>query len=146
MGYLICSKCKGYYKLVPDERVKDFTNQCECGGKLRYVENLDIIDPQWKPLKIAKKKTKKEIITSKLKSVFTLPRLNIKNRFAQFNSNLKNRIYNTRNQRRINRNPYGIDAGLINSIMNELNFQNIRWIIVIPLIIIVTLILAYLSG
>lgn len=38
MGYLICEKCKGYYKLRPDESPKDFSDTCECGGKLIYYE------------------------------------------------------------------------------------------------------------
>ncbi len=147
MGYLICSKCKGYYKLREDEHVKDLNNQCKCGGKLRYVENLDIIDPQWKPIEIAKKETKKEILTNKLRSTFTLPQLNIRNRLNNFyNNNFKNRLYNTRNQRRMNKNPYGMDANLINSLMSELNLHNLRWMIIIPMTLAVTLILTFLSG
>jgi hypothetical protein len=147
VGYLICSKCKGYYKLASGERVKDFASHCDCGGKLRYIENLDIIDPHWKPIKIAKKPTKKEFLTKKIKSLFTLPKLDIKNRLSQFYNNSRaKRNYNTRNQRTINRNPYGMDAGLITSIMAELNFQNLRWIIILPVTIAITLILAFTPG
>ena len=34
MGYLICDKCGGYYELQPGEKPEDFSNECECGGKL----------------------------------------------------------------------------------------------------------------
>jgi len=40
MGYLICDKCKGYYKLKEGESIDDFDN-CQCGGKLRYIDNID---------------------------------------------------------------------------------------------------------
>lgn len=40
MGYLVCDKCGGYYELQPGESPDDFTDECECGGKTRYVENL----------------------------------------------------------------------------------------------------------
>lgn len=40
MGYLVCDKCKGYYKLEPDESPEDFEEECECGGKLEVVYNL----------------------------------------------------------------------------------------------------------
>jgi hypothetical protein len=41
-GYLVCEKCWGYYKLQPGESPEDF-DYCECGGKLRYTENLNDI-------------------------------------------------------------------------------------------------------
>lgn len=41
MGYFLCEKCKGYYKLQVDESPEDFENICACGGKLKYIENLD---------------------------------------------------------------------------------------------------------
>lgn len=34
-GFLICSKCKGYYKLREGESPEDFES-CQCGGKLKY--------------------------------------------------------------------------------------------------------------
>ena len=142
MGYLICSKCKGYYKLHPGESPRDYTGNCGCGGKIRYVENLDIVDPQWKQITIAKKKPPSE----KIKSAFSLPNWNIKNRIRQYNQNLKNRINRTRNQRTIHRNEQGMNFGDINSLLNELNFNNIRWIIVFPTVIIITIILAFLPG
>jgi len=39
-GYLVCDKCKGYYKLQPGESPEDFTNRCECGGKLEYHDRI----------------------------------------------------------------------------------------------------------
>lgn len=44
MGYLICEKCKGYYKLKPGENQEDFTDTCACGGKLRYAVDIDVVD------------------------------------------------------------------------------------------------------
>lgn len=41
MGYLICDKCGGYYELQPGEKPEDFSDECECGGKLVYSENLE---------------------------------------------------------------------------------------------------------
>lgn len=40
MGYLICKKCGGYYELQQGESPDDF-GECNCGGKLRYVESLN---------------------------------------------------------------------------------------------------------
>lgn len=40
MGYLICEKCEGYYELQKGEAADDFQS-CACGGKLKYVKNLD---------------------------------------------------------------------------------------------------------
>lgn len=39
-GYLICDKCEGYYELSFGERADDFGENCQCGGRLRFVENL----------------------------------------------------------------------------------------------------------
>lgn len=39
MGYLICKKCNGYYKLQEGESPEDF-RECQCGGKLNYVESM----------------------------------------------------------------------------------------------------------
>lgn len=39
MGYLICEKCEGYYELQEGEDLEDFKS-CECGGNLKYIENL----------------------------------------------------------------------------------------------------------
>lgn len=43
MGYLICQKCRGYYKLQDGESPKDFTDTCACGGKLRYAVSIDVV-------------------------------------------------------------------------------------------------------
>ena len=146
MGFLICSKCKSYYELGSGESVKDFVTECDCGGKLRYVENLDIVDPHWKQISFRKKSTKKEIITNKVHSIFSLPRWDLKNRLTQFYHKIVRRIDSTQNQRRINRNPYGMDAGLMNSIANELNLHNIRWALVIPVTVVITIILVFTPG
>ncbi|BDZ69217.1 MFS transporter [Methanobacterium ferruginis] len=149
MGYLICTKCKSYYKLQSDESPKDFVNECDCGGKLRYVENLDIVDPNWKPFTIRKKSTKREILEEKIQSLFSLPG-NLKNRLTQFYHNSFGKLIdNVRNRNRVHRThrtPYGMETGFINSIMNELNFHNIRWILVIPVAAVITLILAFTQG
>ncbi|ADZ09708.1 protease htpX [Methanobacterium lacus] len=39
-GYLVCNKCEGYYELQPGESPDDFTDECECGGKLEYRDSL----------------------------------------------------------------------------------------------------------
>jgi len=39
-GFLVCEKCSGYYKLHEGEYPEDF-DQCRCGGKLIYYENID---------------------------------------------------------------------------------------------------------
>ena len=40
MGYLVCDKCGGYYKLQPGESPDNFGDQCECGGNLKYYTNF----------------------------------------------------------------------------------------------------------
>lgn len=47
MGYLICKKCKSYYELKPGENPEDFINKCDCGGELKYSENIDVVSPNW---------------------------------------------------------------------------------------------------
>lgn len=42
MGYLVCGNCGGYYELQEGENPEDFDDKCECGGKLRYSEKIDI--------------------------------------------------------------------------------------------------------
>jgi hypothetical protein len=42
MGYLICDECGGYYELQEGESPEDFSDTCECGGKLIYQENMDV--------------------------------------------------------------------------------------------------------
>ena len=41
MGYLVCDKCGGYYELQKGESSDTFDENCKCGGKLGYVDNLD---------------------------------------------------------------------------------------------------------
>ncbi len=43
MGYLICDKCRGYYKLQPGELPADFTDKCPCGGNLRFGMSRDVV-------------------------------------------------------------------------------------------------------
>lgn len=154
MGYLICSKCKSYYQLQSGEFAKDFVSECDCGGKIRYVENLDIVDPRWKQFSIKKKPTKREVLRDKTRRVSYIPR-EIKNRLNQFfNKHFGSLLYNIRNRNRVHKTshgtpygtPYGMGPEFINSIMNELNFRNIRWVIVIPATIAITLILAFAPG
>jgi len=165
MGYLICGKCKSFYKLQSGDSAKDFVDSCDCGGKLRYVENLDIVDPSWKQVSIPKKSTKSEIIRNKMQSIFTLRNFNLKNRLIQFWYNLKtpfvqfwnNYRYRIRNNQSWNNNynthygnaQYGRETGLIgliNSIKNELNFRNIRWTLVIPVALAITMLLTFTQG
>lgn len=40
MGYLVCKRCGGYYKLREGESANDFVS-CQCYGLLVYVESLD---------------------------------------------------------------------------------------------------------
>ena len=147
MGYLICGKCKSYYKLQSGESAKDFADECGCGGKLRYVENLDIVDPHWKQVSIKKKSTKREILRKKIQSLFSFHIIDLKNRLVQFFYNkFGKRIYKTQNYNRIHRSPYGMETGFINSIISELNFHNIRWILVIPIAMVITIILTITQG
>ncbi|MGZ7119419.1 MAG: hypothetical protein ACXVH2_06900 [Methanobacterium sp.] len=105
MGYLICGKCKSYYKLQSGESAKDFVRKCDCGGKLRYVDNLDIVDPHWKQISLRKKPAKKEILKNRIQSI----QMNIKNRLHQlYYDNIWKHIYNARNQSRIHRKPPGM--------------------------------------
>lgn len=45
MGYLVCEKCGGYYELQENESINDFQS-CECGGKLKYVKNLNQLNSE----------------------------------------------------------------------------------------------------
>ena len=146
MGYLICSKCKSYYKLQSGESAKNFVGNCDCGGKYRYVENLDFVDPNWKQVYIQKKGTRKEILRNKMQSMFSVPK-DLKNRLVQYFQNKFGRqIYNAQNRNRTKKSPYGMDMGFINSVINELNFYNIRWTLIIPVAIAIILILTVTHG
>jgi len=41
MGYLVCDACGGYYELQEGEKPEDFSDECECGGKLHYTEFIE---------------------------------------------------------------------------------------------------------
>jgi len=41
MSFLICNKCGGYYELQEGESPDDFSDECECGGNLKYAEYLE---------------------------------------------------------------------------------------------------------
>jgi hypothetical protein len=147
VGYLVCSKCKSYYKLQSNESPKNFSDNCDCGGKLRYIENLDIVDPSWKQITFRKKPTLKERWNKKSKSLFSIPKINLKNRLNQFYYNYIGRhIYKSRHQQRVHRNPPGMQAGFLNSLMNEFHLENIQWNLIIPMTIAITLILAFTHG
>jgi hypothetical protein len=151
MGYLVCGKCKSYYKLQSGESAKDFLSNCDCGGKLRYIENLDIVDPSWKQVIINKKPPKTEILKNKIQSMFSFGNLNLKTRLSQLWNNLRYRFQTPHNWNNSNWNNnynpnYGMGTGLINSIKNELNFHNIRWTIVIPVVMAITLQLTFAQG
>jgi hypothetical protein len=44
MSYLVCDSCGSYYELQPGESPEDFSDKCECGGHLSYVQDLDETD------------------------------------------------------------------------------------------------------
>ncbi len=35
--YLVCDTCGGYYQLDDDEEPEDFSDECQCGGRLEYT-------------------------------------------------------------------------------------------------------------
>ena len=147
MGYLICGKCKSYYKLQSEESAKNFVDDCDCGSALRFVENLDFVDPNWKQISIRKKSTRREILRNKIQSVLSIRRMDLKNQLAKFFRNkFGKQIYNAQNWNKIHKTPYGMETGFINSIKNELNFYNIRWTFVIPVAMAITIILTITQG
>ena len=147
MGYLICGKCKSYYKLQSEESAKNFVDDCVCGSALRFVENLDFVDPNWKQISIRKKSTRREILRNKIQSVLSVRRMDLKNQLAKFFRNkFGKQIYNAQNWNKIHITPYGMETGFINSIKNELNFYNIRWTFVIPVAMAITIILTITQG
>lgn len=40
--FLICESCGGYYKLQDGEKPEDFTDECECGGKLQISNTKNL--------------------------------------------------------------------------------------------------------
>lgn len=140
MGYLICSKCKTYYQLEPGESEKDYMDKCSCNAKLRYIENLDIVDPTWRPVQFKKKPTKKQVLDEKFQSIKSIPSY-IKNRLIRFKDNLLHRF---QNRGRWDHNPnHGPQNINIHSLLNELNFQNLQWPLIIPVAVTIALIYAF---
>lgn len=39
-GYLVCRKCGTYYQIPIGESPNDYSDTCECGGKLKYLGSL----------------------------------------------------------------------------------------------------------
>lgn len=143
MSYLICTKCKTYYQLEPGESRTDYNDKCSCGAKLRYVENLDIVDPGWRPVQFEKKPSKKEILKEKIQVITSIPK-DIKNRLFQLKNNLHYRLQSRRNW---NHNPnYGPQNMGIASLLNELNLKNIRWEVVLPAALAISAIYAFTTG
>lgn len=66
-GYLLCDKCRGYYKLKSDESPKDFTDKCSCGGKIRFSKSIDVVGATNKERTFEKRQSK----IQRLKSSFT---------------------------------------------------------------------------
>jgi hypothetical protein len=147
MGYLICSKCKSYYKLQSGEFPKNFVDTCDCGGNLRYVENLDFVDPNWKQISLRKKVKRRKKLINKIQSVRSIGKMDLKNRLIKiFQNKFGRRVYNTQDWNRKHKSPYNMDMGLMNSLMNELNFHNIRWVLVIPIAIVIAIIFTITHG
>ncbi len=67
MGYLVCENCEGYYELQEGESLENF-EECECGGNLKYVENLNS-NPQPENTTKEGEKKKKGIIKHKTTSI-----------------------------------------------------------------------------
>lgn len=146
MGYMICSKCKIYYKLESGESKKDFASECNCGSKLRYVEKLDIVDPSWRQTPIQRKPTTTEILKKKVQSLRNALDTKIKNPIIQFYNNLRYRFQNTSNWNNNYNAHQGMQAGFISSVMNELNLNNLQWTLIIPFTILITIILTIDQG
>lgn len=39
--YLVCGTCRGYYQLQKGEEPEDFSDECECGGKLECRDSRE---------------------------------------------------------------------------------------------------------
>jgi rRNA maturation endonuclease Nob1 len=39
-GFLVCDKCDGYYELQSNESPDDFSDECECGGRLKHQKTI----------------------------------------------------------------------------------------------------------
>lgn len=55
MPYLICSNCKSYYKIHHGDFLKDFKGNCDCGGTVRYADNIDFVGSEWKYVNMSNK-------------------------------------------------------------------------------------------
>lgn len=65
LGYLVCDKCGGQYKLKEGENPDDFEEHCECGGKLEYFESLSRMHTKKENRKTSKNTLVNEDTTSK---------------------------------------------------------------------------------
>lgn len=146
MGYLICTKCKIYYKLESGESKKDFSSECNCGSKLRYVENLDIVNPSWRQAPLQRKPSRKEILKKKIQKLHNALNVNIKTPIIQFYNKSRYRFQNTGNWKNNYNTHQGMQAGFISSIMNELNLNNLQWALIIPFTLLITIILTIDQG
>lgn len=51
MGYLVCDKCRAYYKLQKGESPDNFSDECPCGGHFIYRESIISEENIWsKPI------------------------------------------------------------------------------------------------
>lgn len=42
MPYLICKSCGEYYKIEDGKSTDDYSDTCECGGKLDYYDYIHL--------------------------------------------------------------------------------------------------------
>lgn len=42
MGFIACKKCSAYYILKEEEYPEDFSDKCECGGKILYYDYIPL--------------------------------------------------------------------------------------------------------
>ncbi|SCG84820.1 DUF5518 domain-containing protein [Methanobacterium congolense] len=76
MSYLVCDRCEGYYELQPGESPEDFSDKCECGGHLSYVQDLEEADGLNEVCQGRGFELKKPIVTEKqviFRILFTVP-------------------------------------------------------------------------
>ncbi|HOI39238.1 MAG TPA: hypothetical protein PL168_00760 [Methanobacterium sp.] len=77
MTYLVCEKCWSYYELQEGESIDDF-DSCECGGKLAFTDDYEIIKQVKKA--ILEKKIKKAAFDRKVEGVTRFEKDALKNR------------------------------------------------------------------
>ncbi len=90
MGYLVCEKCKGYYKLREDESWEDFS-KCECDGNLKYYH--DIIDFIQENLTLEKEISDYKLRFEDLENNYS--KLNTENKSLIENYSFLKRVYNS---------------------------------------------------